>query len=73
VQPKAVAFPTDAKLMHRACMRLVRLTERHGVQLRQTYVRVGKLALMKHQRYVHAKQYKRARGVITAPSDLSWC
>ncbi|TIN32255.1 MAG: hypothetical protein E5Y10_35370, partial [Mesorhizobium sp.] len=24
--------------------------------LRQTYVRVGKLALIKHQRYAHAKQ-----------------
>jgi IS5 family transposase len=61
VQPKAVAFPTDAKLMRRACMRLVRLAKKHGVRLRQTYLRVGKLALMKHQRYAHAKQFKRAR------------
>src|SRR5215471_14514952 len=61
VQPKAVAFPTNAKLMRRACMRLVRLAKKHGVRLRQTYLRVGKLALMKHQRYAHAKQFKRAR------------
>ena len=61
VQPKAVAFPTDAKLMHRACMRLVRLAKKHGVRLRQTYVRVGKFALMKHQRYAHAKEFQRAR------------
>ena len=31
VQPKAVAFPTDAKLMHRARERLVRLAKKHGV------------------------------------------
>ena len=28
VQPKAVAFPTDAKLMHRARERLVRLAQK---------------------------------------------
>jgi transposase, IS5 family len=64
VQPKAVAFPTDAKLMHRACAHLVRLTKKHGVRLRQSYVRVGKLALMKYQRYAHAKQFKRANRAL---------
>jgi transposase, IS5 family len=60
VQPKAITFPTDAKLMHRARERLVRLAKRHGVKLRQSYERVGKYALMAHQRYAHAKQFKRA-------------
>lgn len=36
VQPKAVTFPTDAKLMHRARERLVRLAQKHGVALRQS-------------------------------------
>src|SRR5262249_4423443 len=31
-----------------------------GVSLRQSYARVGKLALIKHQRYAHAHQFKRA-------------
>lgn len=31
VQEKAAAFPTDAKLMHRARERLVRLARKHGV------------------------------------------
>jgi len=31
-----------------------------GVELRQSYARVGKLALIKHQRYAHAHQFKRA-------------
>jgi transposase, IS5 family len=61
VQPKAVAYPTDARLIHRARERLVRLAKKHGVALRQSYVRVGKLALIKQQRYAHAKQFKRAR------------
>jgi transposase, IS5 family len=60
VQPKAVTYPTDAKLMHRARERLVRLAKRLGVELRQSYERVGKYALIKQQRYAHAKQFKRA-------------
>lgn len=61
VQEKAIAFPTDARLMHRARERLARLAEKHGVRLRQSYARVGKLALIKQQRYAHAKQFKRAK------------
>ena len=64
VQPKAVAFPTDAKLMHRARERLVRLAKKTGVSLRQSYERVGKRALIAHQRYAHAKQFKRANRAL---------
>ncbi|RDJ05257.1 IS5 family transposase [Rhizobium grahamii] len=60
VQPKNVMFPTDAKLIHRARERLVRLAKKMGLDLRQTYLRVGKFALIQHQRYAHAKQFKRA-------------
>jgi hypothetical protein len=34
VQPKAVAFPTDARLLHRARAWLVKLAHKHGVALR---------------------------------------
>ena len=64
VQPKAVAHPTDAKLMHRAREKLVRLARKHGVALRQSYARVGKYALIAHQRYAHAKQFKRANRAL---------
>src|SRR5215203_1403956 len=64
VQEKAITFPTDAKLMHRARERLVRLAQKHGVMLRQSYVRVGKVALIQHQRYAHAKQFKRANKAL---------
>jgi transposase, IS5 family len=59
VQPKNVMFPTDARLLNRAREILVRLAKRHGVALRQSYARVGKFALIKHQRHAHAKQFKR--------------
>ncbi len=60
VAEKNVAFPTDAKLINRARERLVRQAKDAGIDLRQSYKRVGKLALIMHQRYAHAKQYKRA-------------
>jgi IS5 family transposase len=60
VQPKNVTFPTDAKLVNRAREKLVTLAKKLGVELRQSYVRVGKLALVKHQRYAHARQFGRA-------------
>jgi len=59
VQPKAITFPTDAKLLHAAIRGLGRLARKHGVRLRQSYARVGKRAAMMAGRYAHAKQFKR--------------
>ena len=64
VQPKNITFPTDAKLMHRAREKLVRLAQRLGVKLRQSYTRVGKLELIQHQRYAHARQFNRANKAL---------
>ena len=64
VQPKNVMFPTDARLLNRAREILVRLAKGAGIKLRQSYARVGKFALIKHQRYAHAKQFKRANRVL---------
>lgn len=61
VQPKAVAHPTDARLLHRALVKLVALARRHGVALRQSYLRVAKWAAILVGRYTHAHQFKRAR------------
>ena len=46
VQPKAITFPTDAKLLHAAIKGLNRLARKHGVRLRQSYSRVAKAAAM---------------------------
>jgi IS5 family transposase len=64
VQPKNVTFPTDAKLLNRAREKLVRLAKLNGIGLRQSYARVGKFALIQHQRYAHAKQFKRANRML---------
>lgn len=61
VQPKAIAHPTDAKLLNRSRERLVRLAARLGVPLRQSYARTGPLAVLKAGRYAHARQMKRMR------------
>src|SRR5579864_3029761 len=59
VQPKAITFPTDAKLLHAAIEGLNRLVRKHGVRLRQSYRRIAKKAAMMAGRYAHAKQFKR--------------
>ena len=59
VQPKAIGFPTDAKLLHAAIRGLARLARKHGVKLRQSYQRIAKRAAMMAGRYAHAKQFKR--------------
>ena len=64
VQPKNITFPTDAKLLNRAREKLVKLAKQLGVELRQSYTRVGKFALIQHQRYAHAKQFKRANRAL---------
>jgi transposase, IS5 family len=61
VQPKAITFPTDAKLVHAAIRGLNRLAKKHGVRLRQSYRRIAKHAAMMAGRYAHAKQFNRHR------------
>jgi IS5 family transposase len=61
VQDKAIAFPMDARLYHKARGALVRMAKKMGIGLRQSYERVSKLALAKSGRYRHARQMQRAR------------
>src|SRR5215208_2973193 len=61
VQEKAVAFPTDARLYHKARRALVHMAGGAGIPLRQTYVRLSRQALARQGRYAHARQMKRAR------------
>ena len=61
VQPKNVTFPTDAKLLETAILRLGKLAHEQGVPLRQSYTRVARNAAMMAGRYAHAKQFKRMR------------
>ena len=64
VQPKNVAFPTDAGLLLKAIQNLGELAKAHDVPLRQSYARVAKRAALMAGRYAHAKQFKRMNGRI---------
>src|SRR5258707_4636770 len=59
VQPKNITFPTDAKLLHAAIRGLNRLANKHGVQLRQSYLRIAKRAAMMAGRHAQAHQFQR--------------
>jgi len=61
VQPKAVAFPTDARLYLKGLRTLVREAKRVGLVLRQSDTRLAAQAFLQHGRYAKAKQMKRAR------------
>jgi IS5 family transposase len=60
VQPKAVTHPTDSKLLHRGIEILVRLARRHGVVLRQSYVRVAKWAKRDAARLMYSGRPRQA-------------
>lgn len=64
VMERNITYPTDTKLYHRSRERLVKLVKTLGIELRQTYVRVAKTALVKTSRYAHARQMKRAKKQI---------
>ena len=61
VQEKAIAFPTDARLYDKARCLLVAAAQERGIELRQSYKRLGKTALVMQGRYAHARQMKRAQ------------
>jgi IS5 family transposase len=61
VQPKAIAHPTDHRLLWKAIEKLTKMAKREGVVLRQSYQRVSKRACIMAGRYIHAKQFRRAR------------
>jgi transposase, IS5 family len=61
VQEKAITFLTDTKLCHRMPIKLIVAAKKRSIELRQTYVRVGKRACIMQARYAHAQQIKRAK------------
>jgi IS5 family transposase len=61
VQEKAISFPTDAKLYHKLREKLVKLAKTCDIELRQSYSRKSRRALVMQGRYAHARQMKRAR------------
>jgi IS5 family transposase len=61
VQEKAIRFPTDTQLCHKAREELVRTAEHWDVRLRQSYVRKSKHAVFLTNKYMAARQMNRGR------------
>jgi len=64
VQPKAIAHPTDSRLLNRVREQLVDAAKKAGIELRQSYARVGQAAEHQAGRYAHARQYRRMQREI---------
>jgi len=64
VQEKAIRFPTDTQLCHKAREELVKMAEKHEVDLRQSYMRKSKQAVFLANKYMAARQINRGRKQI---------
>src|ERR671932_2634808 len=60
VQPKAVTHPTDSKLLQRGIEILARLARRHGIRLRQSYLRVARRARREAAKLIHSGRPRQA-------------
>lgn len=61
VQEKAISHPTEHGLLLTAIEHLGEAAKDARIELRQSYVRVAKLAAIRCGRYIHARQMKRAK------------
>jgi IS5 family transposase len=70
---KNISYPTDAKLYKRGIETLVRMAKSHNIPLRQSYSKLSKTALFKANRYLHARQMKRAKKQIKKLKTFLGC
>jgi IS5 family transposase len=61
VMPKAIAHPTDSRLLEKSRQHLVALAQEEGLSLRQNYNREAPRLAAQIGRYAHAKQYRRMK------------
>lgn len=66
VMPKAIAYPSDSRLLDKARQHLVRLAQSQGIALRQNYNREAPRLAAQIGRYAHARQFKRMRKALKA-------
>ena len=64
VMPKAIAHPTDSKMLETARVKLVEAAKGVGIELKQTYAKEGHHLKFKAARYAHAKQFRCMRKAI---------
>ena len=73
VQEKAIAYPTDSRLLEVARRKLVKLAFEEGLTLRQSYERVGPKLRRRAGGYAHAKQFKRLKRVLRRQRTVLGC
>lgn len=66
VMEKAVAYPTDSRLLERGRQHLVKLAGALGIALRQNYNREAPRLAAQVGRYAHAKQFRRMKATLKA-------
>lgn len=64
VMPKAIAHPTDSRLLDKSRQHLVKAAEDNGLKLRQNYNRVAPRLAAQIGRYAHARQFKRMKKAV---------
>ena len=64
VQEKAIAHPTDSRLLEVARDKIARLAKRAGIKLKLTHEREGRTLRRKAAGYAHAKQFRRLHKTI---------
>lgn len=64
VMPKAIAHPTDSRLLEKSRQHLVKLAQDNDISLRQNYNREAPRLATQVGRYAHAKQYRRMKKTL---------
>ena len=64
VQEKAIAHPTDSRLLEVSRRKIVRLAKAAGIGLKKTFERETKVLCRKAGGHAHARQFKRLRRVV---------
>ena len=64
VQEKAIAHPTDSRLLEIARHKIASAAKQAGIAVKQTFAKEGKALRRKAGGYAHAKQFKRLRRTV---------
>jgi IS5 family transposase len=71
VQPKAIQHPTDARLYRKVHAAMLRVAEKEGLDLRQSYRKLMEWGFRKHGGHMKTKQYGRAKKVLRSLKTMA--
>jgi IS5 family transposase len=73
VQEKAIAHPTDSRLLEIARHKVASAAKRAGIVVKQTFAKQGKQLRRKAGGYAHAKQFKRLARTVRRQRTILGC